>query len=119
MEAEATQHLIEAVDKLAGPLNKIAAVIVAPQPPQSYTLTGASDWPLLVAVGGLLLMALVAIWADLKAALKDSRSASKDELREHKADTTAKFDAVWTEIRACKAERCPPIPMARRGDRDS
>jgi len=53
MEAEATQRLIEAVDKLAGPLNKIAAVVTNPQSPPVYTLTGSSDWPLLVAVGGV------------------------------------------------------------------
>jgi len=53
MEPETTKQLIEAVDKLAVPLKDIAAVVTTPQPPPVYTLTGSSDWPLLVAVGGV------------------------------------------------------------------
>jgi len=79
---------------------------------KSYTITGASDWPALVAVGGLLLLAVAAMWADLRSALKDSRCDWQRDLVAHKADNDKAIDNLWTAQRDCK-EDCCDMPTKR------
>lgn len=73
---------------------------------EKYTITGASDWPALVAVGGLLLLAVAAMWADLRSAMKDNRCDWKQALAAHKADNDRANDAIWTAHRDCKEDCC-------------
>ena len=74
--------------------------------PDKFTITGASDWPALVAVGGLLLLAVAAMWADLRSALKDNRCDWQTALNAHKADNDRAHDAIWTAHRDCKEDCC-------------
>ena len=81
---------------------------------KSYTITGASDWPALVAVGGLLLLAVIAMWADLRSALKDSRCDWQRDLAAHKDDNIKAMDNIWAAHRDCKDDCCD-VPSRRAG----
>jgi len=113
---EISDKAIETVGALAShiaaTLDKISDKVGAPQ---TYTLTGAADWPLLMAVGGLLLAAICAMWADLRGAMRDSRTDWKTELAQYKKENEKDINALWDEHRRCKQERkCPPPLIVER-----
>ena len=63
---------------------------------QQYTITGAADWPILVALGGVILGLIAFMWVDLKSTIKgDKNDLSKD------------IDNLWQAHRDCQAECCP------------
>lgn len=71
---------------------------------QSYTLTGAADWPLLLAIG-FVVMALVGfMWRDLRETMQSNKvSAEKD------------IDNIWNGMRDCKADCCDRARVNRGG----
>ena len=72
-----------------------------------YTLTNASDWPLLVWMGGFLITALAAMWIDLKATIKEHRSEWRVELDKHKLESEKAVEQVWTAMKDCQGDCCP------------
>lgn len=59
---------------------------------KSYTLTGAADWPMLVAMGGMLVLLIGCMWADLR-----GKFAANDQ--EH--------NRLWRAHMDCQDECCP------------
>jgi hypothetical protein len=74
---------------------------------QQYTITGAADWPILAAIGGILLLAIAAMWADLKATIKEYRTEWRSELSAVKSENDKDHDIIWDAIRDCQNDCCP------------
>ncbi|HKI46918.1 MAG TPA: hypothetical protein VKA08_16435 [Balneolales bacterium] len=81
------------IDALLAVLRQIAESLTIAN---KYTITGAADWPILAAVGGLLIAILGFMWRDLRSAMKDLK-------RESRAD----IDTVWAAMRDCQHDCCP------------
>lgn len=86
---------------------------------QTYTITGAADWPILAAIGGILIMIIAFMWRDLRGTIRDNRldwkesmamirSEWQDALREHKAEGKKENDILWGAMRDCQSDCCPP-----------
>lgn len=72
-----------------------------------YAITGASDWPILVVVGGGALGLIGLMWRDLKAAIRDYREEWRGELRAHKEENEKAIDVLWQAHRDCQNDCCP------------
>lgn len=59
---------------------------------KQYTLTGAADWPMLVAMAGLVSVLIGCMWFDLRGGMKENRS-------EH--------DKMWKAMADCQDDCCP------------
>jgi hypothetical protein len=79
-----------------------------------YTITGAADWPILAVVGGILLAVIGAMWADLRAAMKEGREEWRQQLNEVEAKNDRAHDLVWEAMRDCQSDCCP----RKRGRKD-
>ena len=84
---------------------------------RQYTISGASDWPILLVVGGILLTAIAMMWSDLKTSMKESKQDWQDDLRSHKEDDSKAHDAVWSAMRDCKDDCCPALLKHRENAR--
>lgn len=73
---------------------------------KQYTLTGAADWPILVVVGGLLIAAVGAMWADLRNSIREGRCEWKQDLERHSEENRRSFDTVWRAHRECQEDCC-------------
>ena len=100
------------IAKLLELLSRIADALASPRP---YTLTGASDWPILLVVSGILALmigligALIRLmWADLRANMREDRGEWKDAVAEVKKDERVEHDLLWSALRDCQGECCPP-----------
>ena len=74
---------------------------------KSYTISGAADWPMLLTLGGLLMAAVAAMWADLRSKLTDHRTVAVAELKDMKAENEKGHDLLWEAMRACQDDCCP------------
>lgn len=74
---------------------------------RQYTITGASDWPILLAVGGLLCGLLGLMWSDLRGSLRDSRQEWKEAVAELKREEKIEHDILWAALRDCQDDCCP------------
>lgn len=74
---------------------------------RQYTLTGASDWPILMAVGGVLVALIGLMWSDLRSSIKEYRTDWKSELAVHKRESKEELDLVWSALRDCQNDCCP------------
>jgi hypothetical protein len=74
---------------------------------RQWTLTSATDWPLLIVIGSLLVGVLVFIWADLKATIREHRGEWREELDRHKVESERAVAQVWTAIKDCQSDCCP------------
>lgn len=57
-----------------------------------YTLTGAADWPMLMALGAMISALIGAMWIDL-------RGQSKENKDEHRS--------LWRAMSDCQEDCCP------------
>ena len=99
---------------------------------KSYTLTGASDWPLLVVVGGIL-MALLGVmagmiglmWADLRNNIREGKAEWQAAVEKHEQELDEKCAAnaqlmrdvearikgeittIWQVVTDCQSDCCP------------
>ena len=89
----------EQIARLLNVLESIAA--------RQYTITGASDWPILVVVGGVLGVLIGLMWSDLRTSIREYRTDWKQELANHKQEGKAELDLVWTALRDCQNDCCP------------
>lgn len=80
-----------------------------------YTISGASDWPMLITIGGLLMLVIAAMWADLRSKLTDHRALSSAELKEFKGVNEKEHDIIWEAMRACQDDCCPRRREQSRG----
>lgn len=62
----------------------------------SYTITGAQDWPMVLAMGGVLMIVLGAMWADLS-----------NKLVSNKNENAKQVDMLWEALRECQDDCCP------------
>ena len=92
----------ESARQIADALNGIASKLSQP----TYTLTGAADWPILYIVGGIVIVMIGIMWADLRGTIKDNRT-------EWKADLDKETNILWKETREirqnmkeCKEKCC-------------
>lgn len=74
-----------------------------------YTLTGASDWPILASMIGVLAAILVSIWLDFRGQFRDLRAvvmsfATKEDLQREERERKEGDDHIWASIRECKEE---------------
>ena len=82
---------------------------------RQYTITGASDWPILAAVGGLLAVLIGLMWSDLRGSIKEYRTDWKSELAAHKREGKEELDLLWTAMRDCQNDCCPRGSSSPRG----
>jgi len=97
------------VDELRGLLTEqteilktLATAVADAHDSQVYTLTGASDWPMLGAVGTLLLAAIYYMWRENKAQWKDIKNiirGNRIEGREEFGKITSALDSHRVEWR--------------------
>ena len=71
---------------------------------QPYTLTGASDWPMLVLFGGVLIAVVGFMWRDLRATIKDSADGHRVALDREAVEREKQDNLLWAEIRAVRGE---------------
>lgn len=90
----------EQISQLLNLLERIAA--------RNYTLTGAADWPILVAVGGLLIGIIGMMWADLRTSIKESRREWQEAMKEHRVENEKNSNILWEALRHCQDDCCPP-----------
>lgn len=76
-----------------------------------YTLTSASDWPMVLILGGLLTAIIAGMWVDLKSTIRESRTEWREALREHVVTSDKETDKIWTAIKECNDNY-----RAQRGD---
>jgi hypothetical protein len=102
----------EQIAKLLELLSRIADSLASPRP---YTLTGASDWPILLVLGGILAImigligALIRLmWSDLRTSMRDNRSEWREAVAEVKGEERVEHDLLWAALRDCQGECCPP-----------
>ena len=96
MDPEQIDHLLRSIDKLATALSQS----------QPYTITGASDWPILLVIGGMLVAMIGFMWNDLRSTLKDDRSEWQKAVEAHKKENVKSFDDIWEEHRRCQDKCC-------------
>ena len=90
-----------------------------------YTITGAADWPLLVALMAIITGLIGVMWADLRKSMAagesryqrvvDAHSTEIDEkcaanavlMRDIETHHTKITDALWQAMRDCQADCCP------------
>lgn len=89
---------------------KIMAILIKLTDRQ-YAITAASDWPILVVVGGLLIAAIGIMWVDLRSTIKDGREEWREELKEAKSDNEKGHDLIWDAMRDCQKDCCPRKKM--------
>lgn len=120
----------EQIARLIELLTKIADTLSAPKP---YTITGASDWPVLLVVGGILAIMIGLIgglirlmWSDLRVSLRDNRTEWKEAVAELKHEEKVEHDLLWSALRDCQGDCCPPRvghadhgPSKRKGPRET
>ncbi len=68
----------------------------------NYTLTGATDWPILAVMAVAIVGLLVYIWQDLKGTIKEHRAEWKDDLEKEIAERKEQDEFIWTELRERK-----------------
>ena len=76
---------------------------------RQYAITSASDWPILLVVGGLLITAIGIMWVDLKTTIKEGKEEWRDELKVTKEDLKKADDKLWEAMRDCKDDCCPGL----------
>lgn len=82
MTPEQFSRLLEVLEKLA---NK-----------SSYTITGASDWPILAVVGAIIVALIGAMWSDLRGTIKENKAEAKSDI-----------NLLWAAQRDCQEDCCP------------
>lgn len=87
-------------ERLMALLEKSAAV-------QTYTITGAADWPIAAFIVAGMAALLGFMWRDLRSVIRDNKTQWQKDLAEHKEENKEQFDYVWTAIRDCQHECCP------------
>lgn len=99
MATDQIEPLITSIAELTKALHPLAK-------PPVYTLTGASDWPLLMAMGGILLAVLGFMWVDLRNTFKDHVGKNEKDLQElwNQFRTHEKY--VEQEFKECKEKCC-------------
>ncbi len=73
---------------------------------QAYTLTGASDWPILGGVGFVFCVMVGAMWNDQRAGRKEDKADLLLAIKDVKTDGKSDIDNIWAGIRDCKADCC-------------
>jgi len=63
---------------------------------KQYTISGAADWPMLIAIGSVLLTVIGFMWIDLRGKLTEGRT-----------DTRKELDTIWQAMKDCQSECCP------------
>lgn len=82
MTPEQFSRLLEVLEKMASA--------------KSYTITGASDWPILAVVGAIMIALIGAMWHDLRVSIQ-----------ENKREAAADIDKLWAAQRDCQDDCCP------------
>jgi hypothetical protein len=74
---------------------------------RQFTISGAADWPLLVALATIICAIIVGggslFWRDVKSNIREV----KDALEKMSRCDKAARDELWEEIKACQDECCP------------
>ena len=91
----------EQIQQLLQALREIAAQ------PKSYTLTGASDWPLLVVVGTALVALICFMWLDLRTQVRDGRGEWQRADTELETRIEKETALIWKAIKECQDDCCP------------
>ena len=63
---------------------------------RQYTITGASDWPILLVIGGITFALIGAMWTDLR-----------NNFREQKAEAKEERNLIWSALKDCQDDCCP------------
>lgn len=63
---------------------------------RQYTITGASDWPILLVIGGITLALIGAMWTDLRNNIKEQKTENKEERT-----------LIWRAMKDCQDDCCP------------
>lgn len=98
MGQETTQLLVEAINNLGAAIEKGVA--------ESYTITGAADWPIIVVLGGVVIALIGFMWVDLKATMKDNRNEWKVDLSKETGLLWSESRAIRKEMKECKEKCC-------------
>lgn len=66
------------------------------------TLTSMADWPMLVALGGVICALLIALWRDLHVKIRDLWDEFKEAVTDIRNDWTSREKRLWQEVRRGK-----------------
>ena len=92
------------VQQLLASLAKIAEGLSTQQ---QYTITGAVDYPILVAIGSILVALAAFMWVDLRNTIKDNRGELREELTKHINDDERDHEKIWKAFGDCQSDCCP------------
>lgn len=89
MTPDQINQLLMSLDKISENMGSMVG--------QQYTLTGAADWPILVALGGLITALVAFMWVDLRSTIREHRSEQKNAMEKE-------INIVWGEMRRMQRE---------------
>ncbi|MDD3814445.1 MAG: hypothetical protein PHZ02_07340 [Desulfocapsaceae bacterium] len=75
---------------------------------KQYTITGATDWPMVYVLGGIFVIVFGGMWVDLRGTIKNNKDEWKSALIAHEQAEEKQFDHVWRSQRDCQSDCCPP-----------
>lgn len=70
---------------------------------RQFTITQATDWPLIVVFASIMVSMVVFFRQDLKRQFDDI----KEIIKTTKNEDEKQHDLIWAEIRSCQEECCP------------
>lgn len=73
---------------------------------QTYTITGAADWPILAAIGIIIVALIGAMWNDQRSGMKEYKTDLLVAIKDVKDDSRDDIDNVWKAMRDCKTDCC-------------
>lgn len=82
----------------------LAAITKLGEVKTAYTITGAADWPILVALAAILFAMIGYMWHDLKNSLKGLTEETSRVERESRDFAEKEDNKIWAAMRECQAE---------------
>jgi len=73
---------------------------------KQFAITAAADWPILAAVGAILVAIIGFMWVDLKSVIREGKEEWRTALKESKEENSRDHETIWKAMRDCKEDCC-------------
>jgi hypothetical protein len=71
------------------------------------TIAGAADWPMFVAISGIVILLIAFMWRDLRAMMTRDRDDMSRHVDAVKAASSIETDKIWRALTECQHDCCP------------
>ena len=89
-------------------MNVLGDLVETLEKPMEYSITGASDWEILVGFGSFFMIVMVAGFKMILGAIEKNDRAWRGALGKHEKDNEKDFDILHDIQKECQADCCPP-----------